>query len=39
SPGAVLDVARRGGGEDVATCPQLSLVEAKLTDLVSLSVA
>ncbi|MCI55936.1 hypothetical protein A2U01_0077187, partial [Trifolium medium] len=31
SPGAVLEVVRRGGGEDVATCHQFSLVEAKLT--------
>ncbi|MCI58445.1 hypothetical protein A2U01_0079700, partial [Trifolium medium] len=31
SPGAVLGVARRGGGEDVASCRQLSLAEAKLS--------
>ncbi|MCI71653.1 hypothetical protein A2U01_0092916, partial [Trifolium medium] len=30
-----LSVARRGAGEVVANCRQLSLAEAKLTDLVS----
>ncbi|MCI88835.1 hypothetical protein A2U01_0110123, partial [Trifolium medium] len=29
SPGAVLEVARRGAGEDVTSCRQMSLAEAK----------
>ncbi|MCI66860.1 hypothetical protein A2U01_0088118, partial [Trifolium medium] len=31
SPGAVLEVARRGGGEEVASARQMSLVKAKLS--------
>ncbi|MCI59393.1 hypothetical protein A2U01_0080648 [Trifolium medium] len=39
SPGAVLEVARRGGGEEVTSARQMSPVEAKLSVDVSLSVA
>ncbi|MCI82946.1 hypothetical protein A2U01_0104220 [Trifolium medium] len=39
SPGAVLDVAGRGGGDMVARARQLSPVKAKLSVDLSLSVA